>query len=111
MSHPGGKEAHTFTTSQKANFLYYGYAGKIACVSFDTGNLLMEYEVGGGNVDYIECDQVGNTNQMWVGVSDGSGCKELGFYRGAGDEYGWFVKRSCRYKNVCGKVVDFEYKK
>ena len=62
LSHPGGKEAHTFTTSQKANFLYYGYAGKIACVSFDTGNLLMEYEVGGGNVDYIECDQVGNSH-------------------------------------------------
>ena len=54
LSYPGGKEACTFTTSQKANFLYYGYADKIACVSFDTGNLLMEYEVGGGNVDYIE---------------------------------------------------------
>ena len=111
LSHPGGKEAHTFTTSQKANFLYYGYAGKIACVSFDTGNLLMEYEVGGGNVDYIECDQVGNTNQMWVGVSDGSGAKNSGSIVVLEMSTDGSLKEVARYKNVCGKVVDFEYKK
>ncbi len=111
LSHPGGKEAHTFTTSQKANFLYYGYAGKIASVSFDTGNLLMEYEVGGGNVDYIECDQVGNTNQMWVGVSDGSGAKNSGSIVVLEMSTDGSLKEVARYKNVCGKVVDFEYKK
>ena len=111
LSHPGGKEARTFTTSQKANFLYYGYAGKIACVSFDTGNLLMEYEVGGGNVDYIECDQVGNTNQMWVGVSDGSGAKNSGSIVVLEMSTDGSLKEVARYKNVCGKVVDFEYKK
>ena len=111
LSHPGGKEAHTFTTSQKANFLYYGYAGKIASVSFDTGNLLMEYEVGGGNVDYIECDQVGNTNQMWVGVSDGSGAKNSGSIVVLEMSTDGSLKEVARYENVCGKVVDFEYKK
>ena len=111
LSHAGGKEARTFTTSQKANFLYYGYANKIACVSFETGNLLMEYEVTGGNVDYIECDQVGNTNQMWVGISDGSETKKSGSIVVLEMSTDGSLKEVARYENVCGKIVDFEYKK
>ena len=56
----GANEAHTFTTAQNANFLYYAYDNKIAWVSFATGNLYGPYEVEGGNVDYIECDQIGD---------------------------------------------------
>ena len=48
----------------------------------------------GGNVDYIECDQVGNINQMWVGISDGSGTAKSGSYRSIGNEYGRFAERS-----------------
>ena len=105
LTYEGAREAHTFTTAQNANFLYYGYDNKIACVSFSTGNLLNVYEMEGGNVDYIECDQVGNINQMWVGISDGSGTAKSGSIV--------VLEMSTDgslYKNVCGKVVDFEYK-
>lgn len=110
LYHSGAREAHTFTTSQKANFLYYGYDDKIACVSFETGNLLMEYTVGGGSIDYIECDQVGNTNQMWVGISDGSGTKNSGSIIVLEMSTDGSLKEVARYEHVCGKIVDFEYK-
>ena len=59
----------------------------------------------------IECDQVGNTNQMWVGVSDGSGAKNSGSIVVLEMSTDGSLKEVARYKNVCGKVVDFEYKK
>lgn len=110
LTYEGGREAHTFTTSQAANFLYYGYDNKIACVSFSTGNLLNVYEVEGGNVDYIECDQIGNTNQMWVGISDGSSAEDSGSIVVLEMSTDGSLKEVARYSNVCGKVVDFEYK-
>lgn len=110
LSFAGARQAQTFTTSQKANFLYYGYDNKIACVSFSTGNLLNVYEVQGGNVDYIECDQKGNINQMWVGISDGTGAKNSGTIVVLEMSTDGSLKEVARYKNVCGRVVDFEYK-
>ena len=110
LTYEGGREAHTFATSQAANFLYYGYDNKIACVSFSTGNLLNVYEVEGGNVDYIECDQIGNTNQMWVGISDGSSAEDSGSIVVLEMSTDGSLKEVARYSNVCGKVVDFEYK-
>lgn len=110
LSHAGARQTQTFTTSQKANFLYYGYDNKIACVSFSTGNLLNVYEVQGGNVDYIECDLKGNINQMWVGISDGTGAKNSGTIVVLEMSTDGSLKEVARYKNVCGRVVDFEYK-
>lgn len=110
LSHAGGREACAFTTSQNANFLYYAYENKIVCVSFSTGNKLSEYEVEGGNVDYIECDQQGNVKQMWVGVSDGSGAPNSGSIVVLEMSTDGSLTEVARYSNVCGKVVDFEYK-
>lgn len=110
LTYEGAREAHTFTTTGKANFLYYGYSNKIACVSFSTGNLLSVYEVEGGKVDYIECDQMGNIDQMWVGISDGSGTAKSGSIVVLEMSTDGSLKEVTRYKNVCGKVVDFEYK-
>ena len=106
----GANEAHTFTTAQNANFLYYAYDNKIAWVSFATGNLYGPYEVEGGNVDYIECDQIGDINQMWVGISDGSGAEDSGSIVVLEMSTDGSLKEVARYSNVCGKVVDFEYK-
>ena len=106
----GAREAHTFTTAQNANFLYYAYDNKIAWVSFATGNLYGPYEVEGGNVDYIECDQIGDVNQMWVGISDGSGAEDSGSIVVLEMSTDGSLKEVARYSNVCGKVVDFEYK-
>lgn len=106
----GAREAHTFTTAQNANFLYYAYDNKIAWVSFATGNLYGPYEVEGGNVDYIECDQIGDINQMWVGISDGSGAEDSGSIVVLEMSTDGSLKEVARYSNVCGKVVDFEYK-
>ena len=61
-------------------------------------------------VDYIECDQVGNINQMWVGISDGSGTAKSGSIVVLEMSTDGSLKEVTRYKNVCGKVVDFEYK-
>ena len=94
LTYEGAREAHTFTTAQNANFLYYGYDNKIACVSFSTGNLLNVYEMEGGNVDYIECDQVGEyqsdvgRHQRWFRYG------QVRFYRSTGNEYGRFAERS-----------------
>ena len=111
LTYEGVGEAHTFTTSQSANLLYYSYGNKIACVSFSTGNLLgAPYEVEGGNIDYIECDQKGNTNQMWVGISDGSKAKNSGSILVLEMGTDGSLKEVARYDNICGKVVDFDYK-
>ena len=110
LAYEGAREAHSFTTAQNANFLYYAYDNKIACVSFSTGNLLSVYEVEGGNVDYIECDQIGNINQMWVGISDGSKAPKSGSIVVLEMSTDGSLKEVNRYENVCGKVVDFEYK-
>jgi len=110
LTYEGAREAHTFTTAQNGNFLYYGYDNKIVCVSFSTGNLLSVYEVEGGRVDYIECDQVGNINRMWVGISDGSGTAKSGSIVVLEMSTDGSLKEVARYEHVCGKVVDFEYK-
>lgn len=48
---------------------------------------------------------------MWVGVSDGSGAKNSGSIVVLEMSTDGSLKEVARYKNVCGKVVDFEYKK
>lgn len=91
--------------------MYYSYGNKIACVSFSTGNLLGDpYEVEGENIDYIECEQKGNTNQMWVGISDGSKTKNSGSILVLEMGTDGSLKEIARYDNICGKVVDFDYK-
>lgn len=46
-----------------------------------------------------------------VGVSDGSGAKNSGSIVVLEMSTDGSLKEVARYKNVCGKVVDFEYKK
>lgn len=110
LTQEGGREAHTFTTAQNANFLYYAYDNKIVTVSFSTGNHLSTYEIEDGNVDYIECDQIGNINQMWVGISDGSCAENSGSILVLEMSTDGSLKEVARYEHVCGKIVDFEYK-
>lgn len=58
----------------------------------------------------MEFDRTENTDRLWVGVSDGSGTAESGsiyFLKMASDGS---LTEEVHFENVCGKVVDFEYK-
>lgn len=113
MDKEGCAEASTFAMSTRdLGFLYYAYGNKIACISTVTGNVLAVYEgfEAGQQVDYIEFDRTGNTDRLWVGISDGSGAAESGsiyFLKMASDGS---LTEEAHFENVCGKVVDFEYK-
>lgn len=107
----GIDEATSFTTSQSANFLYYSTGNKIVCVSFSTNNQMNVYEFPEGQqVDYIECDQKGNANELWVGLSDGSATAKSGTVVVLTMSTDGSLTESRRYENICGQVVDFEYK-
>ena len=107
----GIDEATSFTTSQGANFLYYSTGNKIVCVSFSTNNQMNVYEFPEGQqVDYIECDQKGNVNELWVGLSDGSATAKSGTVVVLTMSTDGSLTESRRYENICGQVVDFEYK-
>lgn len=113
MEGEGTAEASAFAMSTRdLGFLYYAYGNKIACISTVTGNILSVYEefAAGQQVDYIEFDRTENTDRLWVGVSDGSGAAESGsiyFLKMASDGS---LTEEVHFENVCGKVVDFEYK-
>ncbi len=113
MDKEGCAEASTFAMSTRdMGFLYYAYGNKIACISTVTGNILAVYDGfgAGKQVDYIEFDRTENTDRLWVGVSDGSGTAESGsiyFLKMASDGS---LTEETHFENVCGKVVDFEYK-
>lgn len=109
----GIERSKSYTTAQNGNFLYYAYDNKIACLSFNTGNFMSLFELGDNSqqIDYIECDQKGDINQLWVGVSDGSGNKQSGTIVVLEMSTDGSLKELKRYPNVCGQVVDFEYKK
>ncbi|HJD77112.1 MAG TPA: hypothetical protein K8W04_13800, partial [Bacteroides reticulotermitis] len=107
----GIKEARAFTTPQGGQFLYYAYSNKIVCVSFSSGMVVNIYEFADGQqVDYVECDQKNNINHLWVGVSDGSKAKKSGSIVIMDMSTDGSLKEVTRYKNVCGQIVDFEYK-
>ncbi len=107
----GIKEARAFTTPQGGQFLYYAYSNKIVCVSFSSGMVVTTYEFADGQqVDYVECDQKNNINHLWVGVSDGSKAKQSGSIVIMDMSTDGSLKEVTRYKNVCGQIVDFEYK-
>lgn len=113
MNQEGSAEASTFAMSTNdLTYLFYAYGNKIACISTVTGRILSVYDQfpAGQQVDYIEFDRTGDTRRMWVGVSDGSGNEESGsiyFLQMASDGS---LTEEAHFENVCGKVVDFEYK-
>lgn len=108
----GIEQSVSYATAQNGNFLYYTHGNKITCLSFNTGNLMSQYELknAGQQIDYIECDQKGNVNQLWVGISDGSKTKQSGTIVVLEMSTDGSLKELKRYSNVCGQVVDFEYK-
>ena len=113
MNQEGTADASTFAMSTNdLTYLFYAYDNKIACISTVTGRILSVYDQfpAGQQVDYIEFDRTGNTRRMWVGVSNGSGNEESGsiyFLQMASDGS---LTEEAHFENVCGKVVDFEYK-
>lgn len=113
MNQEGSAEASTFAMSTNdLTYLFYAYDNKIACMSTVTGRVMHVYDKfpAGQQVDYIEFDRTGDSRRMWVGVSDGSGNEESGsiyFLQMASDGS---LTEEAHFENVCGKVVDFEYK-
>ena len=115
MNYTGAAEATCFAISTKEpDFLYYAYGNKIKCVSMLTGNELSEYTMV-QPVDYMEFDKSENPDRLYVAVSDGSGTTGSGsiYYLQMNPQGGGTLLpvKGGEFKNVCGKVVDFEYKK
>lgn len=115
MNYTGAAEATCFAISSKEpDFLYYAYGNKIKCVSMLSGNELSEYTMD-QPVDYMEFDKSENPDRLYVAVSDGSGRAGSGsiYYLQMNPQGGGALLpvEGCEFKNVCGKVVDFEYKK
>ena len=115
MNYTGAAEATCFAISTKEpDFLYYAYGNKIKCVSMLTGNELSEYTMV-QPVDYMEFDKSENPDRLYVAVSDGSGTTGSGsiYYLQMNPQGGGALLpvKGGEFKNVCGKVVDFEYKK
>ncbi len=115
MNYTGAAEATCFAISTKEpDFLYYAYGNIIKCVSMLTGNELSEYTMD-QPVDYMEFDKNENPDRLYVAVSDGSGTAGSGsiYYLQMNPQGGGALLpiEGCEFKNVCGKVIDFEYKK
>lgn len=94
-------------SSQDVNYLYYAYGNKITCVSVITGNVISEFTVEGGNIDRMEFDVADNT-KMYVGVSNGSKSAKSGSVYVLQMAANGQLTLQKSYKNICGKVVDFE---
>ena len=61
-------------------------------------------------IDRIEFNEADNPELLYVAVSDGSETTDSGsiyFFEMASDGS---LTEKARFENVCGKVVDFEYK-
>ncbi len=112
LNHEGADKANCFTiSSNEPDFLYYAYDNKIVCVSCITGNTLATYTVEGGNIDHMEFDYDESPNLLYVGVSNGSGAAKSGSVYYLERQSGGGLKKVAHYQNICGKVVDFQFKK
>ena len=101
-------KTNVFTfSSLDVNYLYYGYGNKITCVSVVTGNVISETTVDGGNIDYMEFDPADNT-KLYVGASDGSSRAKSGSVYVMQMTTNGQLTMQKSYKNISGKVVDFE---
>ena len=110
MTQEGAAEAVSFTISSKdPDFLYYAYDNQIVCVSMLNGMELSRTTLD-QNIDRIEFNEADNPELLYVAVSDGSETTDSGsiyFFEMASN--GTLTEKA-RFENVCGKVVDFEYK-
>ena len=77
-----------------------------------TGEILATYEgiPDGLQIDYMEFDRTEDAGRLWVGVSDGSGAANSGSIYFLKTTDGITLTEEIRFENVCGKVVDFDYK-
>lgn len=110
LNHEGAAQATCFAMGiNEPNFLYYAYGNKIMCVSANTGNVITTYTLP-QNIDYMEFNYYDNPELLYVAVSDGSGSAKSGsvYVLEAGSD--GTLSEVKNYKNICGKVVDFEYK-
>ena len=111
MTQEGAAEATCFAISSKdPDFLYYAFGNQIACVSMLNGMELGKRIVLDQPIDRIEFNEADNPELLYVAVSDGSettGSGSIYFFEMASD--GSLTEKAC-FENVCGKVVDFEYK-
>ncbi len=106
----GAYEAKCFAISMnEPNFLYYASGNKIICVSYNTGNVISTYTLP-ENIDYMEFNYSNSYNTLYVGVSDGSGKSKSGSVYSLIMSSDGSLLESKTYKNICGKVVDFEIK-
>ena len=114
INHPGFAEAKTFAvSSQEIDYLYYAAGNKIVCVGMQGGSVIAEFDgfAPGEQVDYMEFDRTEeNPNRLYVGVSDGSGTAKSGSIYYLRMNSDGSLEKEAYFKNVCGKVVDFEYK-
>jgi len=77
------------------------------------GSVIAEFDgfAPGEQVDYMEFDRTEeNPNRLYVGVSDGSGTAKSGSIYYLRMNSDGSLEKEAYFKNVCGKVVDFEYK-
>ena len=94
-------------SSLDPNYLYYAVGNKITCVSVITGNVISEFTIDGGTVDCMEFDPADNT-KMYVGASNGSKSANSGSVYVLQMNTNGQLSLQKSYKNICGKVVDFE---
>jgi len=94
-------------SSMDPNYIYYAYGNKITCVSVITGNVISEYTVDGGSIDCMEFD-VSDTGKMYVGASNGSKSANSGSVYVLRMSTNGQLSLEKSYKNICGKIVDFE---
>lgn len=110
MTQGGAAEAVSFTISSKdPDFLYYAYDNQIVCVSMLNGMELGRTTLD-QNIDRIEFNDADNPELLYVAVSDGSETTDSGsiyFFEMASNGA---LTEKAHFENVCGKVVDFEYK-
>ncbi len=110
MTQEGAAEATCWAISSKdPDFLYYAYDNQIVCVSMLNGMELSRTTLD-QNIDRIEFNEADNPELLYVAVSDGSETTDSGsiyFFEMASN--GTLTEKA-RFENVCGKVVDFEYK-
>jgi hypothetical protein len=110
MTQEGANEAISFTISSKdPDFLYYAYENQIVCVSMLNGMELSRITLD-QTIDRIEFNEADNPELLYVAVSDGSETTDSGsiyFFEMASN--GTLTEKAY-FENVCGKVIDFEYK-
>ena len=110
MTQEGAAEATCWAISSKdPDFLYYAYDNQIVCVSM-LNNMELSRTTLDQNINRIEFNEADNPELLYVAVSDGSETTDSGsiyFFEMASN--GTLTEKA-RFENVCGKVVDFEYK-